>query len=51
MPYKSIAKDRLWHRDFMRRKRSVTPVVTPSGRLGLVKTPTIDADGNIIPEY
>jgi len=30
MPYKDKERDRAWHRDKMRERRTVTPVVTPT---------------------
>lgn len=36
MPYKEKAKDRGWHREYMRQKRHVTPIE--------IVTPQIDAE-------
>ena len=55
MPYKDRSKDKQWHRDKMRERRTilklnsrfVTPDVTPDD----VSIPKIDADGNVIPDY
>ena len=53
MPYKDKERNRVWHKETMRKRRLVTPILHTKPKIGyeqLVKTER-DADGNPIPEY
>ena len=39
VPYKSKQKNRAWHRDYMRKKRAVTPVANVTPVTPVVVTP------------
>ena len=61
MPYKDKQKDREWHKDYMKNKRSSLKMGVTIEKHGVVTPETyghpsagaklVDADGNLIPEY
>ena len=42
MPYKDKVKDREWHREHMRQKRTVTPVLNVTPEIKQFVTPVIE---------
>ncbi len=52
MPYKNKSDYNRYLRDYMRLKRQVVkPTLLNPVKPESIKTPEVDADGNIIPEY